>query len=51
MPIETQRKQTTDTTVYLNRLGYNFLYVGFQFVFPLLFLTAGVFVWLRRRGK
>ena len=51
MPIDAQREQTTDTTVYLNRLGYNFLHIGFQYVFPLLFLAAGVFLWLRRRGK
>ena len=51
MPIETKRKPTTDTAVYLNRTGFNILYVGFQFIFPLLFLTAGVFVWLWRRGK
>lgn len=51
MPIDARREKTKDTTVYLNRLGFNIMDIAFRFVFPLLFLGAGVFLWLRRRGR
>lgn len=51
MPIDARKEKTKDTAVRLNRMGFNFIYVGFQYVFPLLFLAAGVFLWLRRRGR
>ena len=51
MPVDTRRPQSTDTVVHVNRLGYNILFGGIQILFPLLFLGAGVFLWLRRRGR
>lgn len=51
MPIDTRREKTKDTIVYLNRVGYNCLSIGFNYVLPLLFLGAGLFLWFRRRGR
>ena len=51
MPIDGRVEKTKDTTVYLNRLGFDILYIGFQYLFPLLFFAGGLFLWLRRRGR
>lgn len=51
MPIDARREPTKDVTVDLNRAGYNCLSIGFKYVLPLLFLGAGLFLWLRRRGR
>ena len=51
MPVDTRREPTKDTTVHLNRAGYNCLSIGFNYVLPLLFLGAGLFLWLRRRSR
>ena len=51
MPIDTRREPTKDTIVHLNRAGYNCVVIGFNYVLPLLFLGAGLFLWLRRRGR
>ena len=51
MPIDTRREQTKDTTIHLNRAGFNCIKIGFEYVLPLIFLGAGLFLWLRRRGR
>lgn len=51
MPIDARREKTKDTIVHVNRMGYNCLYIGFQYILPLLFLMTGVLLWLRRRGR
>ena len=51
MPIDTRREPTKDTVIHLNRAGYNCVAIGFKYVLPLLFLGAGLFLWMRRRGR
>lgn len=51
MPIDARRPSTTDTQVFINRAGFNMINIGFVYVLPLLFFGAGLFLWIRRRGR
>lgn len=51
MPIDARRPESTDTQVFINRAGFNVINVGFVYVLPLLFFGAGIFLWIRRRGR
>lgn len=51
IPIDARRPQTTDTRVFINRIGYNMIEIGFVYILPLLLFGTGLFLWLRRRGR
>lgn len=49
MPVDVRRESSTDTTVYINRAGFNILYTGFMIILPLFLFGTGLFLWLKRR--
>lgn len=51
MPVDVRRMESSDNVVHLNRAVYNVIHVSFVYILPLLFLGAGLFLWLKRRGR